>query len=153
AQIQSLAGRDEYLQSFVISGRALDRNAQPFIELLTDLVARLHIEPKRLKEVIAEVATRLETSLAGLGFQFAILRAHSKLTSEGAVNDRLQGIEMLHTMRRLARLGEDDLKAVVAKLDELRTKLFRPESLRVVVTCEEGMIEPLEELLGGFVGA
>src|SRR6266851_7889170 len=88
-QVQSLAVSEDYLQSFVLSGRALDRNTQPFVDLLTDLVARLDIEPKRLKEIIAEISTRLESSLAGLGFQFALLRAHSKLSSEGALNDRL----------------------------------------------------------------
>ena len=31
AQVQSLAARDDYIQSFVISGKALDRNARPFI--------------------------------------------------------------------------------------------------------------------------
>ena len=153
AQVQSLAARDDYLQSFVVSGRALDRNAQPFIELLTDLVARLEIEPKRLKEVIAEISTRLESSLAGLGFQFALLRAHSKLSSEGAINDRLQGIGMLHTMRKLARVGEKDLGDVIARLDLIRTKLFRSDALRIIVTCEEGMIQPLEDLLTGLVGA
>ena len=152
-QVQSLAAQDDYIQSFVLSGRALDRNAQPFVELLTDLVARLEIEPRRLKEIIAEISTRLETSLAGLGFQFAILRAHSKLSSEGAENDRLQGIDMLHTMRRLARLDADGVDDLIARLDEIRTTLFRPEALRVVVTCEEGMVEPLEELLGGLVAA
>ena len=152
-QVQSLAARDDYIQSFVLSGRALDRNAQPFVELLTDLVARLEIEPRRLKEIIAEVSTRLETSLAGLGFQFAILRAHSKLSSEGAENDRLQGIDMLHTMRRLARLDVDGVQELIARLDEIRTTLFRPDTLRIVVTCEEGMVEPLEELLGVLVAA
>src|SRR2546428_1562126 len=153
AQVQSLAVGDDYLQSFVISGRALDRNAQPFIELLTDLISRLEIEPRRLKEIIAEISTRLESSLAGLGFQFALLRAHSKLSSEGAINDRLQGIGMLHTMRKLARLGEKDLGDVIARLDLIRTKLFRSDALRIVVTCEEGMIQPLEDLLTGLVGA
>src|SRR5437899_813924 len=153
AQVQSLAANDDYLQSFVVSGRALDRNAQPFIELLTDLVARLEVEPRRLKEVIAEISTRLETSIAGLGFQFALLRAHSKLSSEGAINDRLQGIGMLHTMRGLARLAEKDLGPVIARLDEIRKVLFRSGALRIVVTCEEAMIQPLEELLTGLVGA
>ena len=153
AQIQSLAVRDDYLQSFVVSGRALDRNAQPFIELVTDLVARLDVRPKRLKEVIAEISTRLETSIAGLGFQFALLRAHSKLSSEGAINDRLQGIGMLHTMRRLARLDEASLGDVIARLDEIRTTLFRGEGLRIIVTCEEAMIQPLGELLTGLVAA
>jgi Zn-dependent M16 (insulinase) family peptidase len=151
AQVQSLAARDDYIESFVMSGRALDRNAQPFIELLTDLIARLEIEPKRLKEVIAEMATRLESSLAGLGFQFAILRAHSKLSSEGALNDRLQGIGMLHTMRSLARLREAELKDLASRLDKMRTKLFQPTSIRIVVTCEETMIDPLKELLTAFI--
>ncbi|HEY0832223.1 MAG TPA: insulinase family protein [Candidatus Dormibacteraeota bacterium] len=152
AQVQSLAARDDYLESFVISGRALDRNAQPFIDLLTDLVARLEVEPHRLKEIVGEVSTRLESSLAGLGFQFALLRAHAKLGSEGAINDRLQGIGMLHTMRRLAKLGEGDLKEVIDALQEIRKRLFRSEALRIIVTCEESMIEPLEELLGELAG-
>ena len=152
-QVQSLAAREDYLQSFVLSGRALDRDAKAFIDLLADLLVRLQVEPHRLKEIIAEITTRLETSLAGLGFQFALLRAHSKLTSEGALNDRLQGIEMLHTMRRLARRGEDELQDVIEKLDGIRTALFQDGSLRIVVTCEQEMVEPLRDLLGGLVAA
>lgn len=152
-QVQSLAVQDDYLQSFVVSGRALDRNAKPFVDLLSDLVSRLEIDPKRLKEIIAEMATRLESSLAGLGFQFAILRAHSKLSSEGAINDRLQGIGMLHTIRRLARLNESELGDVIGQLTEIRTQLFRSDSLRIIVTCEETMIDPLKDVLMELVGA
>jgi Zn-dependent M16 (insulinase) family peptidase len=153
AQVQSLAAQDDYLQSFVLSGRALDRNAKPFIDLLTDLTARLEIDPKRLKDVIAETATRLESSIAGMGFQFAVLRAHSKLTSEGAINDQLQGIGMLHVMRRLARLEANELGDLIDKLNTIRTRLFRANAIRMVVTCEEGMIEPLQQLLAGLVDA
>ena len=153
AQVQSVANQDDYLQSFVLSGRALDRNARPFIELLTDLTARLEIDPKRLKDVIAESATRLESSIAGMGFQFAILRAHSKLTSEGAINDQLQGIGMLHVMRRLARLDEGELTEIIATLDAIRTRLFNKNALRIVVTSEEGMIAPLQTLLEELVEA
>jgi hypothetical protein len=152
-QVQSLAAQEDYLQSFVLSGRALDRNAEPFIDLLTDLMARLEIEPKRLKEVIAEMATRLESSIAALGFQFAILLAHSKLTSEGAINDRLQGIGMLHAVRRLAKIEEKDLGDLIARLDAIRTRLFRAGAIRFVVTCEDGMVETLEPLLAELVGS
>jgi Zn-dependent M16 (insulinase) family peptidase len=151
-QVQSLAAREDYLQSFMLSGRALDRNVKPFIELLTDLVARLEIDPKRLKEVIAETATRLESSIANLGFQFAILRAHSKLSSEGAINDRLQGIGMLHVMRDLARTGDGEVGDLIDKLNSMRTRLFTQDSIHIVVTCEEGMVEPIRDLLGDLVG-
>jgi len=64
--------------------------------------------------------------------QFAILLAHSKLSSEGALNDRLQGIGMLHVMRDLAKLDEIQLKDVVKKLDTIRTKLFRSDAVAIV---------------------
>ena len=151
AQVQSLAGREDYLQSFMVSGKALDRNAKPFIDLLTDLTTRLEIETGRLQEIIAETATRLESSIANLGFQFAILLAQSKLSSEGAMNDRLQGIGMLHVMRDLAKMDESGLTNVVSKLDAIRTKLFRRDLIEVVVTCEDSMIEILKGHLADFV--
>ncbi|HSS95175.1 MAG TPA: insulinase family protein, partial [Candidatus Dormibacteraeota bacterium] len=151
--VQPLAAVDDYLQSFMVSGRALDRNVGPFIDLLADLTARLEIDPARLKEVIDESATRLESAIAGLGFQFAILRATSKLNSEGAINDALQGIGMLHETRRLARLTENELVELIAKLQTIRTTLFRQESIKVVVTCEDSMIEPIAERLRGLVQA
>jgi Zn-dependent M16 (insulinase) family peptidase len=151
--VQPLAARDDYLQSFLVSGRALDRNVGPFIDLLTDLTARMEIEPRRLKDVIDESATRLESSIAGLGFQFAILRATSKLSSEGAINDSLQGIGMLHQTRRLARLSEAELGDVIAKLTAIRTTLFRRDSINIIVTCEESMIDSISERLQGWVDA
>lgn len=153
AQVHSLAASDDYRQSFVISGRALDRNAKSFIDLLADLVARLELEPRRLKEIIAEITSRLESSLAGLGFQFAILLAHAKLNSEGALNDRLQGVEMLHTMRELACLDETQLTDVIHELDELRHRLFERRGVRIIVTCEETMIGPLQEMLANLADA
>ena len=151
AQVQSLAEREDFVESFMVSGKALDRNAQPFIELLTDLIARLEVEPGRLKEVIAESATRLESSIANLGFQFAILLAQAKLSSEGALNERLQGIEMLHTVRELARLDERDLGGLIQSLDAIRTRLFRKDSLQVVVTCQEDMVGAIRDLLAVLV--
>jgi Zn-dependent M16 (insulinase) family peptidase len=153
AQVQSLAAAEDFIESFIVSGKALDRNAKPFIELLTDLIARLEIDPARLKELIAESATRLESSIANLGFQFAILLAQAKLTSEGALNERLQGIEMLHVMRKLAKLGDGELDGLIAKLQGIRTTLFRRESLQIVVTCEESMVKTLGELLVPLVDA
>jgi len=151
--VQPLASRDDYLQSFLVSGRARDLNVGPFIDLLTDLTARLEIEPRRLKEVIDESAARLESSIAGLSFQFAILRATSKLSSEGAINDCLQGIGMLHEVRRLARMSDTELADVTAQLTAIRTALFRQDSIQIVVTCEESMVDSIAERLTGLIAA
>src|SRR5712691_5235046 len=153
AQVQSLAVVEDFVQSFIVSGRALDRNVKPFVEILSDLTSRLEIDPARLKEIIAETATRLESSLANLGFQFAILLAQSKLSSEGALNDRLQGIGMLHVMRELAKLDEGALAGLISKLQAIRTKLFTGDSIAIVVTCEEATAATVSEQLASLVGS
>src|SRR5207244_151347 len=60
---------------------------------------------------------------------------------------------MLHTMRKLVRLDQDALGDVIAQLGEIRKLLFRGGALRIVVTCEEAMVQPYEELLTGLVGS
>jgi Zn-dependent M16 (insulinase) family peptidase len=57
---------------------------------------------------------------------------------------------MLHTMRDLAKVPESELGDVVNKLDAIRKKLFRKESVALVVTCEESMVDTLRDLLIGF---
>jgi len=153
AQVQSLASVEDFLESFIVSGKALDRKAEAFVELLGDLLLRLEIDAGRLKEVVAESATRLESALANLGFQFAVLLAQAKLGSEGALNERLQGIEMLHTVRELARIGDDELPGLIEKLQAIRKALFRKGRLQFVVTSEESMVEPITALLKGLVDA
>ena len=151
--VQSLAAVEDYLPSFIVSGKALDRNVGPFIEIVSDLISRLEIDPGRLKEIIAETATRLESSLANLGLQFAILLTQAKLSSEGALNERLQGIDMLHRVRELAKVDGAELDMVVEKLQEIRTSLFRAKSLQVVVTCEESMMKTVGDLLAPMIEA
>lgn len=153
AQVQSLAAVEDFVRSFVVSAKALDRNIEPLVAILTDLMARLEIDPARLKEIIAETATRLESSLANLGFQFAILLAQSKLTSEGALNERLQGIRMLHSMRELAKLDEQQLLPVIDRLQSMRTRLFRAGAIQVVITCEESTVATVSEHLKSLTAA
>ena len=153
AQVQSLAESDDFVESFVVSGKALDRNAGPFIDLVGDLTLRLEIAPNRLREIIAETATRLESSIANLGFQFAILLAHAKLTPEGALNERLQGIEMLHAIREIAASGDGNLDQLIAELQQIRSALFTRGTVQAIVTCEEAMIETISTLLSGLATA
>jgi Zn-dependent M16 (insulinase) family peptidase len=60
---------------------------------------------------------------------------------------------MLHVMRRLARLEASELNDLIKKLHAIRTRLFQPTNVRVIVTSEEGMIAPLQTLLEELVEA
>src|SRR5258706_15440426 len=60
---------------------------------------------------------------------------------------------MLHVMRDLAKLDENGLRELVTRLDAIREKLFRSDSIEVVVTCEDSMVETLKGHLTNFVNA
>ena len=152
-QIQPLAATDDYLQWLVLSGKALDRNAEPFVEILTDLTAKLEIDPHRLKDIIAEYSTRLEGSVASAGYQYASLAAQSKLSSDGALKERLQGIAQIELMREIAKLDESKLPELIEKLDAIRTQLFRSHALLATVTCEDAMVSNLQPLLAAMSSA
>jgi Zn-dependent M16 (insulinase) family peptidase len=60
---------------------------------------------------------------------------------------------MLHVMRDLAKLDDNGLSGLVSKLDAIRIKLFRSDSIEVVVTSEDSMVETLKGHLADFVKA
>src|SRR5690348_18185092 len=83
---------------------SLDRNAQPFIELLRDLLARLEIDPARLHEIVAESATRLESSISNLG-------SSEEHTSE--LQSPVHLVCRLLLEKKKQRLGDDMTKVLV----------------------------------------
>ena len=60
---------------------------------------------------------------------------------------------MLHSMRELAKLDEQQLGPVIDELQAIRTKLFRAEAIQVVVTCEESAVTTVSERLASLVEA
>ena len=50
-------------------------------------------------------------------------------------------------------MNEAELGDVIAKLVTIRTSLFRQDSIQIIVTCEESMIDAIAERLHGLVDA
>jgi Zn-dependent M16 (insulinase) family peptidase len=48
-------------------------------------------------------------------------------------------------------MPDSELGDLVARLDQIRNKLFQTDSIRIIVTSEEGMIDTLKRLLTGLV--
>ena len=58
---------------------------------------------------------------------------------------------MLHSMRELAKLDEQQLGPVIDELQAIRTALFRAEAIQVVVTCEDSTVATVSEHLASLV--
>ena len=78
--------------------------------------------PKRWKVLFNDDGTGLRDDVADLldvRFEVVDRTNREDLHKDQEQLDRLQGIEMLHTMRRLAKRGEAELQDVIAALDEI----------------------------------
>jgi len=147
AGVRPLAGREGFRQSFSLSGKALARNHQPFVEILKDFLSAVYFEPKRLKEVLAELRVQKEASVVPGGNAYARMLAASKLGPIGRFEERLSGLTQLKLLKELARLEEGELEGVIANLTAIRDRLFSRGALQICVTTEEEHLDELRRLL------
>jgi Zn-dependent M16 (insulinase) family peptidase len=141
-------------RSFALSGKALARNHQPFMDILKDLLTGLNFEPARLKDLIAQQKGRLEPQILQGGHMFAQKLALSTLSEFGDLEERVNGLSVVGRLKTLATLSEDDLQGVITSYERIRDALFNSGTrISVCVTSEESAIPELRELLGEVLTA
>jgi presequence protease len=136
-------------ESFTLSGKALARNSEEFVEIVQDLVGDVQFDRTRLRELIAEQRTRMETSVLQAGHAFAQSLATSKLSLAGALQERLSGLSQLNLLRELNELDDAGLDGLIHELEAIRDHLFRSSGLEVCLTAESGEIELLSKVTDG----
>jgi Zn-dependent M16 (insulinase) family peptidase len=147
ASIRPVAsGNGSFLQPLVLSGKALARNHRHFVEILRDFLADVSFDPKRLKELIAELAAQRQAQVAIGGTHFAILLAASKLSPAGLMEERLGGLAQIAVLKEAAKLESVD--EVVADLEEIQDLTFRRDGIQICVTTEEKNFDEMRTLFG-----
>ncbi|MBW3587944.1 MAG: insulinase family protein [Actinobacteria bacterium] len=154
AGVRELAGSDglEFRQILTFNGKALSRNHAPFVDILRDILTSVKFEPKRLKDLIAEMKIQYESLIVRQGYVFLRSLAGSKLSPAQALGERLGGLTMLAKLRELS-LRENNLDEVIDQLNSIRNYLFRKGSLYFCVTSDEQSSEELSALVEGLLAA
>ena len=154
AGVREIAGSDglEFRQVLALSGKALSRNNEPLLDILRDLTTAVEFDPKRLRDLIAELKVQYESYIVFLGQQFVRSLAGSKLSSAQALSERFGGLTMLRKVKELSVL-ETKLDEVIDDLNSIRNFLFRKGSLNICITAEEKTLEDLRPLVDGLLEA
>lgn len=141
-------------RSFAVSGKALSRNHQPFMDIVKDLLTGLYFDPARLKDLIAQQKGRLEPQILQAGHMFAQKLALSALSEFGSLEERVNGLSVVGKLKGLAALSEDELQGVIASYERIRDALFNSGTrISICVTAEDSAIPELRDLLGGVLSA
>ncbi|CAN5885950.1 insulinase family protein [soil metagenome] len=149
-----LAQEAEMRRTFAVSGKALARNHQEFMDIVRDLLTGLHFDPARLRDLVAQQKGRLEPQVLQGGHMFAQKLALSTLGEFGNLEERVNGLSVIGKLKTLAALSEDELTDVIASYERIRDALFNSGTrLSVCVTAEEPALPALREMLRDVLAA
>jgi presequence protease len=144
--------REDFTQSFTVSGKALNRNVAAFFEILTDLMTDLKFDRAHLKNLLGQYRASLESRVIGVGHLFARKLAEAQLSKAGALKERLEGITQIGIAKKLAALDDDGLSSLIADLETIQKALFRNANLRACLTAEETQLERVTSELSALFG-
>ena len=125
----------EYQVKFEVHTKALYEELPNAMELLAEMMFTSKItDDKRLREIVAEVKSRLQASIASAGHSVASTRAMTYFSKEAAYRDSLALYELLCDLDAHFVEKKDML---AAKLSAITEKIFTKGRLTVSATCEE----------------
>jgi presequence protease len=134
-----------------LRGKATADNAPALIEILSDILLTANLDdPGRFKQILLEAKAGLERRLAPRGHMFVGSRLRAGLCLSGAVAERMQGVEYLAYLRRVAADFDAAWPDVHAALVAIRGAVLRRGAVCVNLTADakatDAVLGPLSAL-------
>ncbi len=129
---------DRYEAKFEVRTKVLQDKLPKAMELLEEILLHSRLEDeKRLREILAEVKSRLQMTLSSAGNSVSAIRAMSYFSETARYNDLTLGIGFYRVVKSYEENFEEKKTELIAKLKELTRLVFTKEGLIVGITCDK----------------
>ena len=143
---------DDFKVIFDLRIKAFYDSLPEAFALMTELMLRSKLDDgKRLKEIIDETRSQLETYMMSAGHAFAAGRAMSYFSKTGLAADMTGGYDFYCLIKELSDHFEERKGEVADKLVQVMKSVFRPENLMLDYTAEEKGCKLIPQLLAATV--
>lgn len=105
---------------------------------------------RRMKELLSEGRSRIQSQLTARGNSTAALRAISYYSETAAMNERIKGIDFYVFLEELEQHFEERYEELVEKLQQVMRYIFRPENLLISYAATEDGFAAIEPLIEEF---
>lgn len=131
----------DYIPTFQIDIKVLYDEMDYAFDLLKEIISFTKIDDKkRLQEIISEIKSRLGMYLTSSGHAAAVDRAMSYISESAKFSDETRGISYFKFIESLEADFDNQVGAIIEKLQRLMTYIFRKENLLISFTsCEDGL--------------
>ncbi len=146
---------DKYRIMYEVKGKVLFDKMEFVPKMIKEIIyGTKFTDFKRLKEIIARVKSRLESSMTSSGHSVAMLSGMSQFSPTGYYSNMLRGYGYYKLIKELDDNFDELKEQIAAKLKELSGYIFAKENLIVSFNADdEGFntfIEPMTEFVAGL---
>ena len=148
------ADRSRVRRLFMLRVRVLERSWREGMELFARLIRELDFSDlHRLSQVIDELLQEVQSAVVPAGHYFAGLRAGSELHDLIRLEEGMNGVTQLETLRALETEAEAPATAqeLAAELKDLFSLLVDPRRMNVNITADEPVLSDVETWLPELV--
>jgi Zn-dependent M16 (insulinase) family peptidase len=133
----TVRGSKENVSKLFMRGKATMGQSAELLNILKDILLNTKFDNReRLKQIVLEEKSGLESSLASSGHVYANSRVRAQFGGAGWVNDQLSGIGHLFALRELANDIDKKWPKVLKKLEDMQDALINSKSLICNVTLD-----------------
>ncbi len=145
---------DDYEAYLNVKVRFLEAQTERALELTEEMLFHTIFDQEaRMKEILAELTSRLQQSLPEAGNSTAITRGLSYVSATGRFKELNRGIAYYRFLKDLAEHFEEKKEAVFRTLNALTARIFTRERLIASITGGEEGYERTKKRLEGFLEA
>ncbi|MBK8822766.1 MAG: insulinase family protein [Anaerolineales bacterium] len=133
----TVRGTKENVSKLFMRGKATMSQSHELLNILKDILLNTNFDNReRLKQIVLEEKSGLESSLIPSGHIYANQRVRAQFGGAGWVNDQMSGIGHLFALRELANDIDKKWPKVLKKFEDMRSALINSGSLICNVTLD-----------------
>ncbi|MCH5274906.1 MAG: insulinase family protein [Lachnospiraceae bacterium] len=134
--------------------KALEDNFEKAVALMQEIILTSDFtDKKRLKEIIAEGKSRMQSQMTSAAHGIAANRALSCTSVPAAVNEKLSGVDFYRLIEKLDDEFENRAEELCDGLKKLASMIFRAENLMVDLTGSNELAGKLPDMIRSLRGA
>lgn len=136
---------DKYSIKLCIKAKSIYEKVPELIDLLIEIInTTLFDDKKRIKELVDERKSRMETFFMDSGHIIAISRLMSHLSNGGYVNEMLNGLSYYKFLTSIEENYETMFDDIKSNLEKVYKSVFSAANLIIGITCEENALNDIK---------
>ena len=150
----TVRGSKENVSRLFMRGKAAMSQSNEMLNILKDILLNTKFDNReRLKQIVLEEKSGLESSLIPSGHIYANQRVRAQFGGAGWVNDQMSGIGHLFSLRELANDIDKKWPKVLKKFEDMRNALINSKSLICNVTLDSANWKTFKPHFENFIFA